>query len=156
MQNPFKQINDLAMDRSRHHERLIHLEMFQHKANARLSVLEEDTISLDALKRLIARIETLEKQAKPPVGLDGPTRPNAKGYIAPGGIKERILDLLRQEGVALSPEEVASHLGEERSSIQSIMSKLLQAGHVQRPARGLYRITKPAIPARAVGQRNGR
>ncbi len=155
MKNPLKTLNELIADRADHARRLLALELARGSSNKRLAVLEKETVTLEELDRLIDRVDALEKKARAPIGLDGPVRVNSKGYIAPGGLKDRILCLLREESGPIRAVDVAQRLNEERPTVQRIIARLYETGRVERRGRGLYCLPQPA-PARSVGQRNGK
>ncbi|WP_176342115.1 AAA family ATPase [Sphingobium sp. GW456-12-10-14-TSB1] len=59
-------------------------------------------------------------------------------HLAPSVEGQAIMEVLAKEGVPMSPTEIAKRLNKERSNIQHQMTKLCEAGKLQKEGRGLY------------------
>ncbi|CAN5199356.1 hypothetical protein BH10PSE12_BH10PSE12_36530 [soil metagenome] len=59
-------------------------------------------------------------------------------HLAPSVEGQAIMEVLAREGIPMSPTDIATKLGKERSNVQHQMKGLLKAGKIQKEGRGLY------------------
>lgn len=63
-----------------------------------------------------------------------------------GGVRERILAVLRRVGHPLSPKEIAKYAGISHNTVKPYLRRMLERGEVTQPFRGFY-----TVPTSGVG-----